>query len=153
GLVEPVDDVRETNPPSNPELLGALARHLAENRFDAKTLIRAITASRTYQLSSRPNATNERDEQNYSRALLRRPQAEVLLDMVCQVSGVPERFSGTPPGTRAIQLWDSKVPHYFLKTFGRPERVSACECERQHEPSVAQVLHLLNAPGIQAKLS
>jgi hypothetical protein len=153
GLVEPVDDVRATNPPSNPELLDALARHLVENRFDAKALIRAVTASRTYQLSSRPNATNERDEQNYSRALLRRPQAEVLLDMVCQVTATQERFSGTPPGTRAIQLWDSKVPHYFLKTFGRPERVSACECERQHEPSVAQVLHLLNSPEIQAKLS
>jgi hypothetical protein len=153
GLVEPVDDVRATNPPSNPELLDALARYLVENRFDAKALIRAITASRTYQLSSQPNTTNERDEQNYSRAMLRRPEAEVLLDMVSQVTGVPERFAGTPPGTRALQLWDSKVPHYFLRTFGRPERISACECERQREPSVAQVLHLLNAREIHEKLS
>jgi hypothetical protein len=153
GLVEPVDDVRATNPPSNPELLDALAKHLADNKFDPRSLVRVITASRVYQLSSRPNATNERDEQNYSRALFKRPPAEVLLDMVCQTTGVPERFGGAPPGTRAVQLWDSKVHHYFLKTFGRPERVTACECERVHEPSVAQVLHLLNAPEIQAKLS
>src|SRR5262249_48180856 len=95
----------------------------------------------------------ERDEQNYSRALLKRVPAEVLLDMVSQTTGVPERFSNAPPGTRAVQLWDSKVSHYFLRTFGRPERVTACECERNAEPSVAQVLHLLNAPEVQAKLS
>ncbi|MGH7173396.1 MAG: DUF1549 domain-containing protein [Gemmataceae bacterium] len=153
GLVEPVDDVRATNPPSNPELLDALAEHVVQNKYDLHALIRIITASRVYQLSSKPNATNERDEQNYSRARFKRLGAEVLLDMVSQTTGVPERFTGAPPGTRAIQLWDSKVRHYFLKTFGRPERVSACECERIHEPSVAQVLHLLNAPEIHAKLS
>lgn len=153
GLVEPVDDVRATNPPSNPELLGALADYVIQNKYDLHSLIRVIAASRVYQLASKPNATNERDEQNYSRARFKRLGAEVLLDMVCQTTGVPERFTGAPPGTRAIQLWDSKVRHYFLKTFGRPERVSACECERNHEPSVAQVLHLLNAPEIHAKLS
>ena len=152
GLVEPVDDVRATNPPTNPELLDALAKCVVENKYDVKVLIRTITASRVYQLSSKPNATNERDEQNYSRAPFKRIQAEVLLDMVCQTTGVPERFDGMPAGTRAIQLWDSKASHYFLKVFGRPERVSACECERRHEPSTAQVLHLLNAPEIQAKL-
>jgi hypothetical protein len=152
GLIEPVDDVRATNPPTNPELLDALGNHLIANKYDLKALIRAITASRTYQLSSAPNATNERDGQNYSRALLRRVPAEVLLDMVSQALGVPERFSGAPMGTRAIQLWDNKVPHYFLKVFGRPERSSACECERNSEPAVAQVLHLMNAPEIQAKL-
>jgi hypothetical protein len=153
GLVEPVDDVRATNPPSNPELLDALAKHLVENKYDVKQLIRAICNSRVYQLSSTPNATNERDELNYSRGRLKRVGAEVLLDMVCQVTGVPEKFDGIPAGVRAIQLWDSKVHHYFLKAFGRPERVSACECERVGEPSVAQVLHLLNAPEIHAKLS
>jgi hypothetical protein len=153
GLVEPVDDVRATNPPSNPELLDALARHVVETRFDFRQLIRTITASRVYQLSSRPNRTNERDEQNYSRALFKRIDAEVLLDMVCQTTGVGERFPGLPAGARAIQLWDSKVPHYFLKLFGRPSRISACECERNTEPSVAQVLHLLNGPEVQAKLS
>jgi hypothetical protein len=153
GLVEPVDDMRATNPPSNPELLDALARDLVRHRFDFRSLVRVITASRVYQLSSHPNRTNERDELNYSRALLRRIDAEVLLDMVCQTTGVGERFPGVPAGCRAIQLWDSKVPHYFLKLFGRPVRVSACVCERNAEPSVAQVLHLLNAPAIHDKLT
>lgn len=153
GLVEPVDDVRATNPPTNPELLDALARHLVENGHDAQALIRLITASQVYQLSSRPNATNERDEQGSSRALLRRLPAEVLLDMVSQATGVPDRFDGAPTGTRAIQLWDSKVSHYFLRVFGRPERLTACECERQVEPSVAQVLHMLNSPEMHARLT
>ena len=148
-----MDDVRATNPPTNPELLDALAKHLVDNKFDVKALIRAITGSQTYQRSSRTNVTNERDEQNYSRALFRRPGAEVLLDMVCQTTGVQERFAGMPPGTRAVQLWDSKAEHYFLKVFGRPDRVSACECERNGEPSVAQVLHLLNSPEVHEKIS
>lgn len=152
GLVEPVDDVRATNPPSHSELLDALSEYVVQNKYDLHALIRVITSSRVYQLSSQPNATNERDEQNYSRARFKRIGAEVLLDMVSQTTGVPERFPGTPLETRAIQLWDSKVPHYFLKVFGRPERLSACECERNHEPSVAQVLHLMNSPEIQAKL-
>jgi hypothetical protein len=153
GLVEPVDDVRATNPPTNPELIDALARFLVEHRYDTRALVRLIAASRAYQLSSRPNATNECDEQNYSRARLRRVPAEVLLDMVSQATGVPERFEGTPPGTRAVQLWDSKVNPYFLKVFGRPQRVSACACERQEGPSVAQVLHLMNSPRTQARLA
>jgi Protein of unknown function (DUF1553)/Protein of unknown function (DUF1549)/Bacterial Ig-like domain (group 2) len=153
GLVEPVDDFRGTNPPSNPELLDALGAHLAASKFDLRELIRAITASRTYQHSTKPNATNHRDEQNYSRALLKRLDAEVLLDAVCQATGVPEKFEGVPAGSRAIQLWDSQVDHYFLRLFGRPTRQSVCECERVTEPSVAQVLHLLNSERVQEKLS
>jgi hypothetical protein len=153
GLIDPVDDVRDTNPPSNPELLDALAKHVVDGKFDLKKLIRTVAASRVYQLSPRPNATNARDEMNFSRALFRPAGAEVLLDMVSQATGVPERFTGAPPGTRAVQLWDSKVNHYFLKLFGRPARVSACECERNHEPGISQVLHLMNAPEIQTKLS
>ena len=153
GLVMPIDDVRETNPPSNPELLDALAQHLVESKFDVRQLIRTITASRTYQLSSAPNETNLLDEQNYSRALFKRLDAEVLLDAVCQTTGVPEKFEGVPAGFRAVQLWDNRVPHYFLKLFGRPLRVSACECERASDASVGQILHLMNAPEIQAKLS
>jgi hypothetical protein len=153
GLVEPVDDVRATNPPTNPDLLDALAKHLVENKHDLKQLIRVITASRVYQLSSKPNTTNETDEQNYSRSLFRRIEAEVLLDMVSQTTGIEEKFAGVPGGYRAIQLWDSKVPHYFLKLFGRPMRASACECERNHEPGVSQILHLMNSPQIQAKLN
>jgi hypothetical protein len=153
GLIDPVDDVRATNPPSNPDLLDALAKHLTDAKYDLRSLIRAITASRTYQLATTPNATNAGDSINYSRAALRRLPAEVLLDMICQCTGVPERFRGAPPHTRAVQLWDSKTPHYFLRAFGRPERTTACECQRNSEPSVAQVLHLLNAPEIEGKLS
>ena len=153
GLVDPIDDVRDTNPPSNPELLDALAKHLVEAKFDLKQLVRTVARSRTYQLSSRPNPTNEKDTLNYSRAQFRRIDAEVLLDMVSQATGVAEKFGGSPPGTRAIQLWDSKVTHYFLKLYGRPQRLTACECERNIEPSTAQVLHLLNSPEIHAKLS
>jgi hypothetical protein len=153
GIIDPVDDVRDTNPPTNPELLDALAKHVVDSKFDVKQLIRTITASRTYQLSSKPNVTNEKDASNFSRAYFRRIDAEVLLDMVSQTTGVAERFNGAPPGTRAIQLWDSKINHYFLKLFGRPQRVTACECERVHEPSVSQVLHLLNSPDLQDKLS
>jgi hypothetical protein len=153
GLVEPVDDVRSTNPPANQQLLDELARHFVANKFDMHNLIRTIAASRTYQLSSRPNETNRQDEQNYSRALFKRLDAEVLFDAVCQTTGVPEKFEGLPAGYRAIQLWDSRVPHYFLKLFGRPSRATPCECERSAEPSVAQVLHVLNSPSIEAKLS
>jgi hypothetical protein len=153
GLVEPVDDVRATNPPTNPELLDALAKFVVENRYDVRKLIVLITASRVYQTSATPNATNEKDERNFSRAYFKRPDAEVLLDMVCQALGVPEKFQGSPGITRAVQLWDSKTRSDFLKLFGRPSRVSACECERTREPSVSQVLNLLNSPDIQAKLT
>jgi len=153
GLVEPVDDLRETNPPSNPELLDALARSFIEQKFDLRRFLLTITDSETYQRSAHPDQSNECDEQNYSRALLKRMDAEVLLDAVCQVSGVPEKFIGFPSGYRAIQLWDSEVDHYFLKLFGRPIRKSACVCERNMEPNVGQVLHVLNAPEIQSKLA
>ncbi|MGK0187347.1 MAG: hypothetical protein ACI9R3_003134 [Verrucomicrobiales bacterium] len=153
GLVEPVDDVRATNPPSNPELYDALAKHVVDVKFDLKQIIRTLTASRTYQLSSLPNETNESDEQNYSRALFKPLTAEVLLDAICQTTGIEEKFDSMPAGYRAIQLWDSQVPHYFLRLYGRPMRASACECERNGEASIAQVLHLMNSPQINAKLA
>jgi hypothetical protein len=153
GIVEPVDDFRLTNPPSNPELLDALADDFVKHGYDIQHLIRTITTSRTYRLSSEPNATNERDEENYSRALFRRLDAEVLLDAICQSTGTREKFHGIPVGSRAIELWDNESPHYFLKLFGRPVRVTACQCERSAEPSVSQVLHVLNSPAIHAKLS
>jgi hypothetical protein len=134
-------------------LLDALAKNVVDTKFDVKQLIRTITSSRTYQLSSKPNTTNEKDEINYSRSMFRRIEAEVLLDMVSQTLGVSEKFGAAAPGTRAIQLWDSKANHYFLKLFGRPQRVTACECERITEPSVSQVLHLLNSPELHAKLT
>ena len=153
GIVMPVDDLRETNPPSNPELLDALASHLAKNKFDLKAMIRTITASRTYQLSPTPNATNVNDEQNFSRALFRRLPAEVLMDAVCDVTGVDEKFDGVPRGYRAVQLWDSQVQHYFLKLFGRPARATVCECERVTGATIGQALHLMNSPNLEAKLA
>ncbi len=153
GIIEPVDDVRATNPPTNPELLDALAARLVKDKFSAKALIRIIAASRTYQLSSQPQISNEADDQNYSRALFRRLPAEVLMDAVCDTTGVPEKFPGTPAGVRAVQLWDSQVQHYFLKLFGRPSRITACECERSTGASISQVLHLMNGPGVHAKIA
>ncbi|MCC6511707.1 MAG: DUF1549 domain-containing protein [Pirellulaceae bacterium] len=153
GLIEPVDDVRMTNPPTNPELLDALANHLIESNFDQQALIRLITSSNTYQRDCQPNVQNQNDHQNYSRYPLTPMGAEVLYDAVCQTTGVSEKFAGIPEGSRAIQLWDSQVPHYFLQLFGRPMRATACECERVAEPTVSQVLHVLNSPEIQSKLA
>jgi len=106
-----------------------------------------------HQVSCEPNETNARDEQNYSRALFKRLDAELLFDALCQTTGVDDKFEGVSGGYRAIQLWDNKVPHYFLKLFGRPTRETACECERSAEASIAQVLHLTNSPEIQAKIA
>jgi len=153
GLVEPVDDFRLTNPPTNPELLDALAEYLVDSDYDMHQLIRLITSSQTYQRSTNVNDSNHDDQQNYSRFVFKQLEAEVLLDAVCQTTGIGEKFRGVPEGSRAIQLWDSEVPHYFLKLFGRPVRVTACECERVGEPTVSQVLHVLNSPKIHKKLS
>lgn len=152
GLVDPVDDVRLTNPASHPELFDELAKDLITHDFDFRHILRTIVASRTYQLSSDVNSTNELDEQNYSRSVFRRLEAEVLLDAICDVTDVPEKFDGVPAGARAIQLWDSQVPHYFLGIFGRPLRSTTCDCERASGPNVSQVLHVLNSPEIHAKI-
>jgi hypothetical protein len=152
GLVEPVDDMRVTNPPSNPELLDALAKDLIKNNFNLKQLIRTIMTSSTYQLSSEGNPNNLRDQQNYARAYPRRLIAEVLLDAVNQVAGIQESFAGLPKGTRAIQLPDESVGSYFLDVFGRPTRETPCECERPREANLAQALHLLNSTDLETKL-
>lgn len=152
GIVEPVDDIRLTNPPSNAPLLDDLANHLTQYNYDFRELIRYITSSAAYQRSSEVNESNNLDEQNYSRFLFKQLPAEVLLDAISQTTGVPAKFEGVPYGSRAIQLWDSSVKNYFLKTFGRPARATACECERVGQPTVTQVLHILNSPQIQEKL-
>ncbi len=152
GIVEPVDDMRVTNPPSNPELLDALAADFVKHKFDMKHLIRAIMTSTAYQLSSEPNANNLSDQQNYARAYPRRLIAEVLLDAVNHVVGSQENFQGLPKGTRAIQLPDESVGSYFLDVFGRPSRETPCECERPKEANLAQALHLLNSPDLENKL-
>lgn len=152
GLVEPIDDLRATNPASNEQLLDALAAHLVEKNFDLRAFTLMLLNSQAYQLSSRTTESNVLDEQNYSRASWKPLPAEVLLDAVSQVTGVPENFNGWPEGYRAIQVWDNKLPSQFLEVFGRPMRQTVCACERGTEPSIAQALHLMNSAGTMEKI-
>ncbi|MEZ6141281.1 MAG: DUF1553 domain-containing protein [Zavarzinella sp.] len=152
GIVDPVDDFRESNPPSNEELLNALAADFAKNKFDMQHLIRTIVLSTTYQLSAKPNATNADDSRYFSRSIPRPLTAEQLLDAICDLTGVPEKYAGLPAGTRAIQLPDGEVNHPFLKTFGQPARELACECERENEGNLAQALQLINGATINEKI-
>lgn len=155
ALVEPEDDMRVTNPPTNPALLDALAQNFVQSGFDMKQLIRTICNSTTYQLSAVPNAHNANDRQNYSRYFPKRLTAEVLLDAVDSMTGAPTNFDGQRSETRAVQLPDDSFnsQSYFLNVFGRPAMDSACECERAAGASLAQTLHLLNSKGIQDKLT
>jgi hypothetical protein len=157
GIVDPVDDMRVTNPPSNPELLDALAKELVDHKYSLKHLIKVICKSRTYQLSAAPNEFNKQDKKAFARYYPRRMPAEVLFDAVSQVSGSPATFAGLPQDkfapNRAIMLPDESFQSYFLDVFGRPQRISACECERVTEANLAQVLHLLNSQEVQGKLS
>lgn len=153
GLVEPEDDLRSTNPATNEPLLDFLARSVVASRYDLKAITRLILNSRVYQLSDTPNDTNRDDGQNFSRHRVKRLPAEVLLDAIAAVTEVPEEFPGRPKGTRAIELWDNRLPSYFLDVFGRPERTTPCECGRSDEPTLTQVLHLMNAPEVESKVA
>jgi hypothetical protein len=153
GIVEPVDDIRGSNPPSHPELLDALARDLAEHHFDRKHLIRTILRSRVYQLSWQPTPTNSDDEQYFSHAHVRPLQAEQLLDAIGSATGVRERFAGFPAGTPAMALPDGELKHPFLEAFGRPARAMVCECERGNDTTMSQALHLVGSALVQEKLS
>lgn len=155
GLIEPEDDIRDTNPPSNPELLAALEKHFIESGFDLKELVRVITRSNAYQLSATPNKYNIDDRQNYSRYYPRRLSAEVMLDSIDQLAGTQTDFPNLPAGTRAVALPDNSYNRSspFLRVFGRPEGQSVCECERVQSSSLAQSLHLINAPDIRGKLA
>ena len=153
GIVEPEDDMRETNPPSNPELLDQLASHFIKSGFDLKELVRTICRSKTYQLSSLPNEYNLKDKQNFSRYYPRRLTAEVLYDAFHQVTSTTQNYSGLPAGTRATQLPDPSAGPYFLKVFGQPQADTACECERSQEANLAQSLHLLNSSEVQNKIA
>ena len=152
GLVEPIDDIRATNPASNEPLLAALTAHLREKKYDLKALTKTLLMSRAYQLTSAATPGNATDEQNFSHAAVKPMAAEVLLDAVSQLTGAPEKFNGWPEGFRAIQVWDNRMPSYFFRIFGRPVRYSVCECERGTDPSIAQALHLMNSPEIAAKI-
>jgi hypothetical protein len=153
GLVEPVDDMRETNPATNEPLLQALAQDFIAHGYDMRHVIRTIVSSRTYALASTSGGANARDLQNYSRAYRKRLSAEVLFDAVCDATEQPEEFVGMPPGTRAVQLWDHRLPSAFLDTFGRPQRKTICQCERYGDLTLTQVLHLLNAPLVNDKIT
>lgn len=152
GLVEPIDDLRLTNPATNEPLLNELAKHLRDTKYDLKAFTRTLLNSRLYQLASTTTASNAADEQNFSHASFKALPAEVLLDAIGQATGTPEVFNGWPEGHRAVQIWDNKLPHYFFRIFGRPVRATVCECERSNEPSISQALHLMNSPEIMAKI-
>ncbi len=155
GLIEPEDDIRDSNPPSNPEVLAGLERHFVDSGFDLRELIRVITQSHTYQLSAQPNEHNAADSQNFSHFYPKRMQAEVLLDAMDQLTGAATTFANLPPGTRAIALPDNSYNRSspFLTVFGRPDSTSVCECERVQSSNLAQSLHMLNSAEIKAKLA
>ncbi len=152
GLVEAVDDLRLTNPASNEKLLSRLADEFVRYQFDLKRLMRTILQSETYQRSHHMRKENEADQRFHAHSQPRRLKAEVLLDAISQVTGIPTEFKDQPANTRAIQLPDANIASYFLDTFGRPERILTCTCERSDEPSMTQVLHLTNGKTIQDKL-
>ena len=149
GIVEPVDDVRVSNPPSNEALLAALAKRFVEVRYDFKQLVRDICTSRAYQ-----RATNAIDEANFSGAAVRRLRAEVLFDAISQATDTEDKnkFRGLPRGARAVQIGDGSTTSYFLETFGRASRESVCSCEVKMEPNLSQALHLINGETVHEKI-
>jgi len=153
GLVEPVDDMRETNPPSNEALMDALAKHLVASEFDLKQLLRTIMVSRLYQLQSVPTETSSPDGRYYSFYQVKRLAAEPLLDAIDAATGTQTKFQNLPPGTKAIELPDAEYPNYFLNTFAKPRRVSVCECERSPDENLAQALHTLNGDLLMGKIA
>jgi hypothetical protein len=154
GLVEPVDDMRATNPPSNPELLEALASDFAANKFDLKHLLRTIFTSNAYQRSAATSPGNAADAANmyHTRYARKRLTAEQLADALDFATGTREKYQGLPQGTRAIQLPDTKVRSFLMDVFGRPARQVTCECERTAQPNIAQALHLLNGDFLNRKI-
>lgn len=153
GLVEPIDDLRATNPPSNPELLDYLARDFVDSGFSLKHLMKQIMTSRVYQLDASPRPENAANGHLYVHYNVKRMPAEALLDAVDFACGTQEKFAGVPLGTRAIELPDPNYSSYFLDTLGRPQRVIACECERTAQPNLAQVLHIANGDVVNRKLA
>ena len=152
GIIEPVDDVRVSNPPSNPQLLDELAKRFTEYNYDFKKLVRDVCNSRTYQLSSATTESNKDDLRNFARSHLRRLRAEVLLDAISQVTQTKNKFQGLPLGAKAIQIADGRVSNYFLTTFGRATRETVCSCEVVMEPSLSQALHLLNGDVTNSRI-
>ena len=159
GIIEPVDDLRVSNPPSNGELMDGLADHLARSRFDLRQLARDICTSRTYQTSIVPNPSNAADDRQFSHASLRRLRSDVMLDAFSMVTASDSRFDQFPIGTRAVQFYPrigSPVPSagsYFLQTFGRSTRATVCACESRSETTLSQALHLIGGEAINGKIA
>ena len=152
GLVEPVDDLRSTNPATNEEMFAALADYLESNEYNVKQLVKVIMNSRVYQLSSQPTELNKSAGKFYAFYKVKRIAAEPLLDAINTATDTTTKFQNLPAGTRAIELPDTNYPNYFLKTFGKPRRTSVCECERAPDENLAQALHTLNGDTINAKI-
>src|SRR5947199_267531 len=152
GIIEQVDDVRISNPASNPELLQELGKKFTEYKYDFKKLVRDICTSRTYQLATPPNESNQGDTRNFSRGAIRRIRAETLLDCISQVTETKNKFPGLPLGARAVQIADGGVSTYFLTTFGRATRETVCSCEVKLQPTLSQSLHLLNGDTTTQKI-
>lgn len=152
GIVDPVDDVRVSNPASNPELYETLGNKLVEYNYDFKKLVRDICASKAYQRTTVPNDSNKTDTKNFAYAQVRRIPAEQLLDCISQATSHDEKFRGLPLGSRAVQIADGKTSNYFLTTFGRSERETVCSCEASTSPTLSQALHMLNGSATQDKI-
>lgn len=152
GIVEEIDDVRISNPESNPELLEAMAKKLTESNYDFKGLVRDICNSKTYQRSTQRNESNLTDERNFAHQSIRRIKAESMLDIISQVTNTKDKFRGLPRGARAVQIADGATSDYFLTTFGRATRETACSCEVKMEPTLSQALHLMNGDLVNAKM-
>ncbi|MFN3149076.1 DUF1549 and DUF1553 domain-containing protein [Bremerella sp.] len=153
GIVDPVDDVRVSNPASNPELYETLGNKLVEYNYDFKKLVRDICASKAYQRTTVPNDNNKTDTKNFAYAQVRRIPAEQLLDCISQATNHDEKFRGLPLGSRAVQIADGKTSNYFLTTFGRSERETVCSCEASTSPTLSQALHMLNGDATQNKIA
>jgi hypothetical protein len=153
GIVDPVDDVRISNPPSNPELLDELGKRFTDAKYNFRSIVRDICNSRTYQLSAKSNDTNADDTRNFAKAGIRRMRAEVLLDAVNQVTSTKDKFRGLPLGARAVEIVDGRTSTYFLTTFGRATRDTVCSCEVKMEPNLSQALHLLNGDTVNTKIT
>jgi len=153
GIVEPVDDVRVSNPPSNPELYRTLGAKLVEYQYDFKQLVRDICNSHAYQRSATGNESNQHDERNFARAQVRRIRAEILLDCISQATETKDKFRGLPLGSRAVQVADGSTTTYFLTAFGRAPRTTVCACEVRTDPSLSQALHLINGATVHGKIA
>jgi len=152
GIVDPVDDVRISNPATNPELLDALAAKFIEYDYDFRRIVRDICTSQTYQRSSQSTESNAHDELNFTRARIRRIRSELLLDCISEATETQDKFRGLPQGAKAVQIADGATTTYFLTTFGRAQRQSVCTCEVRGEPTLSQALHLINGNTVHNKI-